>query len=121
MDSGGNRGGAAAGTAIAQSCALVPLLLTLAHKIHDDEKRADRGGVRRARPLAALRELFIVPGGGSSGGGGAAAGALRSSLGRYMKAGSLVLFRTVGKISAYSIVAREAARLGAVSIAAHNL
>jgi hypothetical protein len=38
-----------------------------------------------------------------------------------MKAGSLVLFRTVGKISAYSIVAREAARLGAVSIAAHNL
>ena len=133
--------GAAAGTAIAQSCALVPLLLALAHKIHDDQKRADRGGVRRARPLAALRELFIVPGGGRSGGssggrgggggscggggggggGGAAVGALRSSLGRYMKAGSLVLFRTVGKISAYSIVAREAARLGAVSIAAHNL
>jgi Na+-driven multidrug efflux pump len=40
---------------------------------------------------------------------------------QYMSAGGLVLLRTVGKISAYSVCAREAARLGAVASAAHNL
>ena len=40
-------------------------------------------------------------------------------LGNYGKAGTLVLVRTLGKISAYSVCAREAAKLGAVSSAAH--
>ncbi|KAH8048294.1 hypothetical protein JL722_12523 [Aureococcus anophagefferens] len=41
------------------------------------------------------------------------------SLRSYAKAGSLVLVRTLGKISAYSVCAREAAKLGAVASAAH--
>lgn len=48
-------------------------------------------------------------------------GQLRDSLLEYVKAGSLVLFRTVGKVSAYAVIARQAALLGSVASAAYNL
>lgn len=38
-----------------------------------------------------------------------------------MKAGGLVLFRTLGKVSAYALCARQAAMLGSVAAAAYNL
>ena len=63
----------------------------------------------RRRPLVGI---FCPPGG---------LGALSASLRKFAGAGSLVLLRSLGKISAYSICAREAARLGAVASAAHNL
>jgi putative MATE family efflux protein len=46
---------------------------------------------------------------------------LRTSLQQYVKAGSLILFRTLGKILAYSLCARQAALLGSVAAAAYNL
>jgi len=46
---------------------------------------------------------------------------LKSSLKTYLKVGSLVLFRTVGKVLAYSVCARHAAGLGSVAAAAYNL
>lgn len=100
--------GAAAGTSIAQTLALVPLLLSLG--------RRQRARARPpAPPLGPVRTVIALftPAGG--------VGALRSSLRQYASAGGLVLVRTLGKISAYSVVAREAARLGSVASAAHNL
>ena len=38
-----------------------------------------------------------------------------------MKAGGYVLFRTLGKVLAYSVCARQAALLGSVAAAAYNL
>lgn len=81
--------GAAAGTALAQYIALVPLLLALNRRVPIDI-------------LGQLREL-------------------RSSLAQYVKAGGLVLFRTLGKVLAYSVCSRQAALLGAVPAAAYNL
>ena len=46
---------------------------------------------------------------------------LKSSLKSYIQAGSLVLFRTLGKVLAYSVCARQAASLGSVAAAAYNL
>jgi len=81
--------GAAAGTAIAQYTALVPLMMALNRKVKID-----------------------VFGQWSQ---------LKSSLKTYIKAGSLVLFRTLGKVLAYSVCARQAASLGSVAAAAYNL
>jgi len=88
--------GAAAGTALAQTAACVPLLLALQRKLG-------------LPSVAAL----LWPSGGLA--------TLRASLRRYVAAGSLIFVRTLGKISAYTVVGREAASLGAVSSAAHIL
>ena len=68
--------GAAAGTALAQYIALVPLLRALNRKVNIDV-------------MGQLQEL-------------------RSSLAAYLQAGSYVLFRTLGKVLAYSVCARQA-------------
>jgi len=81
--------GAAAGTAIAQYAALVPLMMALNRKVNVDI-------------FGQLSEL-------------------KSSLKAYLKAGSLVFFRTLGKVLAYSVCARHAASLGSVAAAAYNL
>ena len=81
--------GAAAGTAIAQYVALVPLMMALNRKVKID-----------------------VFGQFSK---------LKSSLKAYLSAGTLVLFRTLGKVLAYSVCARQAASMGAVAAAAYNL
>ncbi|EED90995.1 predicted protein [Thalassiosira pseudonana CCMP1335] len=81
--------GAAAGTAIAQYVALVPLLYSLHRKVGVDV-------------LGQWREL-----------GG--------TLKEYLRAGGLVFLRTVGKVLAYSVCARQAALLGSVAAAAYNL
>eukprot|EP00536_Pseudo-nitzschia_multiseries_P007217 jgi/Psemu1/195053/e_gw1.166.64.1 len=81
--------GAAAGTAIAQYAALIPLMMALNRKVRIDV-------------FGQLPQL-------------------KSSLKAYLKAGSLVLFRTLGKVLAYSVCARKAASLGAVAAAAYNL
>lgn len=100
--------GAAAGTALAQTCALVPLLLSLHRKLE---------GARRAEANASgasfVRGRLFAPAGGVA--------AVRAVLAEYLRAGGYILLRTVGKISAYSVCAREAARLGAVASAAHNM
>jgi len=82
--------GAAAGTALAQYIALVPLLVLL-------NKRISFSFSRRQLPK------------------------LKSSLKLYLDAGAKVFIRTVAKVLAYSICAREAAALGAVAAAAYNL
>jgi len=46
---------------------------------------------------------------------------LKQSLKQYVSAGGLVLLRTVAKVLAYSITARQAALLGSVAAAAYNL
>ncbi|KAL3924502.1 MAG: hypothetical protein SGPRY_003896 [Prymnesium sp.] len=100
--------GAAMGTALSQTIALVPLLMTLQHKLQSArQEQAARRGVE-CRP----GHLFRPAGGIVQAG---------KSLKQYFSAGGLMLLRTVGKISAYSVCAREAARLGAASSAAHNL
>jgi putative MATE family efflux protein len=81
--------GAAAGTALAQYAALIPLLLALNRKV----------------PIRIFEQLKE----------------LKSSLKAYLSAGSLVLFRTLGKVLAYSVCARQAAMLGPVAAAAYNL
>lgn len=81
--------GAAAGTALAQYTALIPLLLALNRKV----------------PIRIWGQIR----------------ALGSSLQQYLKAGSLILFRTLGKVLAYSVCARQAALLGPVAAAAYNL
>ena len=81
--------GAAAGTALAQYTALVPLLLALNRKV----------------PIDILGQMKD----------------LKQSLEKYLQAGGLVLFRTLGKVLAYSICARQAALLGSVAAAAYNL
>lgn len=81
--------GAAAGTAIAQYVALVPLMMALNRKVKIDV-------------FGQLSKL-------------------KSSLKAYLSAGTLVLFRTLGKVLAYSVCARQAAGLGAVAAAAYNL
>jgi len=81
--------GAAAGTALAQYTALIPLLWSLHRKVGVDV-------------LGQWKEL-----------GG--------TLKEYVKAGSFVLLRTMGKVLAYSVCAREAALLGSVAAAAYNL
>ena len=81
--------GAAAGTALAQYIALVPLLMALNRKVRIDF-------------IGQIRELG-------------------SSLKQYLRAGGLVLFRTLGKVLAYSVCSRQAALLGAVPAAAYNL
>lgn len=81
--------GAAAGTAIAQYTALIPLLFALHKRVNID----------------VIGQL----------------GDLKQSLGQYLRAGSLVLFRTLGKVLCYSVVARQAALLGSVAAAAYNL
>ena len=92
--------GAAAGTAISQTIALVPMVLALHRKLY--------GRGKGVPPLS----LFLPSGGFD---------AVKGVLKQYIAAGGLVLLRTIGKISAYSVCAREAARLGAVASAAHNL
>ena len=72
--------GAAAGTALAQYAALIPLLLALNRKVKID----------------------IV----------GQIGELKQSLQQYLQAGGLILVRTVGKVLAYSVCARQAALLG---------
>jgi putative MATE family efflux protein len=81
--------GAAAGTALAQYTALIPLMLALNRKVKIDI-------------LGQLSDL----------------GACLKS---YLQAGGLVLFRTLGKVLAYSVCARQAALLGSVGAAAYNL
>jgi putative MATE family efflux protein len=81
--------GAAAGTALAQYVALVPLMLALHKKVNIDI-------------VGQLSELG-------------------TSLRTYLQAGGLVLFRTLGKVLAYSVCARQAALLGSVAAAAYNL
>ena len=81
--------GAAAGTALAQYLALVPMLWALHGKVGIDVV----GNVRQ----------------------------LSQSLRDYLRAGSLVFFRTLGKVWAYGVCARQAAALGAVAAAAYNL
>ena len=100
--------GAAAGTSIAQTLALMPLLLALGRR----QRARARPPAPPRGPIHTVIALFTPAGG---------VGALRSSLRQYASAGGLVLVRTLGKISAYSVVAREAARLGSVASAAHNL
>ena len=46
---------------------------------------------------------------------------LGDTLKEYLTAGGLVLLRTVAKVLAYSVCARQAALLGSVSAAAYNL
>ena len=92
--------GAAAGTVISQTIALVPMVLALHRKLY--------GRGKGVPPLS----LFLPSGGFD---------AVKGVLKQYIAAGGLVLLRTIGKISAYSVCAREAARLGAVASAAHNL
>lgn len=88
--------GAAAGTALAQSIALVGLLGVL----------HTRTGVATspAALLAPSRLRSLAP-----------------SLAAYGRAGALVFVRTVGKVAAYTYCSRCAAGLGAVSAAAHLL
>lgn len=81
--------GAAAGTALAQYTALVPLLLALNRKV----------------PINIFGNLKELTG----------------TLTEYLRAGSLVLFRTFGKVVAYAVCARQAALLGSVAAAAYNL
>jgi len=81
--------GAAAGTAIAQYIALIPLLLALNKKVKID----------------VIGNL----------------GALKGTLLEYLKAGGFVLARTVAKVLAYAVCAREAALLGPIDAAAYNL
>jgi len=81
--------GAAAGTALAQYIALVPLLFALKKKVKIDL-------------LGQIKDLG-------------------SSLKAYLQAGSYVLFRSLGKVLAYSVCARQAALLGSVAAAAYNL
>lgn len=81
--------GAAAGTALAQYTALIPLMMALNRKVKIDV-------------FGQLKELG-------------------TSLKSYIKAGGFVLFRTVGKVLAYSVCARQAAMLGSVAAAAYNL
>lgn len=81
--------GAAAGTAIAQYAALIPLLLALNRKVKIDIRGQGK--------------------------------ALVVSLKSYLEAGSYVLFRTIGKVWAYSICAKQAALLGTISAAAYTL
>lgn len=71
--------GAAAGTAIAQYAALIPLMLALNKKVKIDV-------------VGQIKELG-------------------SSLRAYLKAGGLVLFRTLGKVLAYSVCARQGTHL----------
>lgn len=78
--------GAAAGTALAQYIALVPLLFALKKKVKIDL-------------LGQIKDLG-------------------SSLKAYLQAGSYVLFRSLGKVLAYSVCARQAALLGSVAAAA---
>ena len=104
--------GAAAGTSLAQCLALVPLLLALQRKQRaslaaSGSSSSGSGGVRDL-PLIGL---FVPPNGFP---------ALVASVTAYVRAGSYVLLRSVAKISAYSVCAREAARLGAVASAAHT-
>lgn len=68
--------GAAAGTALAQYIALVPLLMALNRRVSIDI-------------VGQLAEL-------------------KNSLKQYLQAGGYVLFRTVGKVLAYSVCARQA-------------
>ena len=100
--------GAAAGTAVAQTLALIPLLLALQRKQRAAWPEGGSIGLRSI-PLVGL----FAPTGGIK--------ALMSSVLGYVQAGSFVLLRSMAKISAYSVCAREAARLGAVASAAHNL
>ena len=81
--------GAAAGTALAQYIALVPLMAALNRKVKIDI-------------IGQVKELG-------------------ASLKAYLQAGSYVLFRTLGKVLAYSVCARQAALLGSVAAAAYNL
>lgn len=67
--------GAAAGTALAQYAALVPLMLALNRKVKIDI-------------VGQVKELG-------------------ASLKVYLRAGSLILFRTLGKVLAYSVCARQ--------------
>jgi len=46
---------------------------------------------------------------------------LKSTLATYLEAGTLVFVRTVGKVLAYSVCARQTAIMGPVSAAAYNL
>lgn len=46
---------------------------------------------------------------------------LKTSIRAYLKAGSLVFLRSLGKVVAYSLCARQAALLGSVAAAAYNL
>jgi hypothetical protein len=68
--------GAAAGTALAQYIALIPLLLALNRKVH-------------INILGQLKEL-------------------KNALKAYLEAGGFILFRTMGKVLAYSVCARQA-------------
>ncbi|KAL9186308.1 hypothetical protein ACHAXT_005546 [Thalassiosira profunda] len=81
--------GAAAGTALAQYTALIPLLWSLHRRVGIDI----RGQWRQ----------------------------LGGTLKEYCRAGSYVFLRTVGKVLAYAVCARQAALLGSVAAAAYNL
>ena len=96
--------GAALGTTLAQTLALLPLLITLHRRV--------RGGAGATSVGGRVLELFRPPEG---------LAALRGALLKYTEAGGLVLVRALGKIAAYSVCAREAARLGAVASAAHSI
>lgn len=81
--------GAAAGTAISQYCALIPLLMAL-------NKKAKIDFIGQFKSLG-------------------------RTLKEYLEAGAYVLFRTLGKVWAYAVCAKQAALLGPVAAAAYNL
>ena len=81
--------GAAAGTALAQYCALIPLLMAL-------NKKAKIDFIGQFQSLG-------------------------KTLRDYLEAGGYVLFRTLGKVWAYAVCAKQAALLGPVAAAAYNL
>ena len=81
--------GAAAGTALAQYCALILLLMAL-------NKKAKIDFIGQFKSLG-------------------------QTLRDYLEAGGYVLFRTLGKVWAYAVCAKQAALLGPVAAAAYNL
>ena len=117
--------GAAAGTALSQTIALLPLLLALQRKLRAAEERAadidgadfaaDNGTRTPTTPSLRRRPIvgLFVPSGGLP--------ALLESLRTFVQAGSYVLLRSIARISTYTVCSREAARLGAVASSAHNL
>uniref|UniRef100_A0A6S8EW80 Protein DETOXIFICATION n=1 Tax=Aureoumbra lagunensis TaxID=44058 RepID=A0A6S8EW80_9STRA len=89
-------GGAALATVSAQSIALYPLLRALAKRQNLNMQQLFQ------------RSLTWTP-------------ELASSIKSFASAGAFIFIRTLGKICAYAVCAREAARLGAVASAAHSL
>lgn len=94
--------GAAAGTALAQYIALVPLLMSLHRKVPFLNGFTISGSDKSEQRNEWKKELL-------------------ASIQQYLSAGGLVMFRSVAKVLAYAVCARQAALLGSVAAAAYNL